>query len=99
AVGVGAVDVVEAHCDLGYHFETSLPGLEDFSVNGIAQRSYEAVYSRPHFFNDQLLRRWFRPGIDLQLITALMKDTLCLLANVAGSKDAEGAAISHHSSQ
>ena len=53
AVGIGAVDVVEAHGKLGHNFQFAFARLEYFGVNGIAQGSDEPVDAGFHFLDNQ----------------------------------------------
>src|SRR5947207_10662967 len=55
AVGVSAIDVVEAHGNLRYNFQLALAGFEHLSVNGITQRGDEAVNAAFHLLDNQLL--------------------------------------------
>ena len=52
AVGVGAVDIVEAYGNLGDDFEIAFAGFEDLGVNRVAQSGDQAIDSRLHFFDD-----------------------------------------------
>ena len=52
AVGVGAIDVVEAHGVLRDHFERAARGFKDFGVNLIAQRGYQPIHAGADFVED-----------------------------------------------
>src|SRR5207237_6949312 len=62
-------------------------------VDGIAQCSDQSIDSRFNFFDDQLLGRGLRIGVDLDFIASLVKE-FDGFANIAGSKNTEF--LAHH---
>jgi len=70
AVGVGAVDIVEAYGVLRDYFQRPAPGLENFRVDRVAQRGDEPVDARAHLLDDQALGRRLHLVVDLDLIAA-----------------------------
>ena len=51
-IGVSAIDVVESDRDLGHHFKSPLPCVEDFRINRIAQRGNQAIDTALNFLDD-----------------------------------------------
>src|SRR5438552_15224535 len=86
-VGVSAIDVVEADGKLRDDFEVSFTGLENFSVDGIAQGGDESVYAAAQLFDNGFLRWRLGAGIDLNLVTALAQQ-IESFADIAGGIDA-----------
>ena len=86
AVGVGAVNVVEAHRNLGDDFQLPLACLKNLSVNRIAQGRDQPVNPRLHLFDDQALRRRLRLGVDFNFISTLTQE-INRIPDVTGCKD------------
>ena len=99
SIGVGAVDVVESHCDLRHDLECSLPGFKYFGVDWIAQSGDQAVDAALYFFDDQLLRRRFRPLVNFEIIAALAHTVLGRVANARRGEHAELFVVYHSCSR
>ncbi len=68
AVGVGAIDVVEAYGVLRHNFQRApCPPCKHLCVDGIAQSRDQAVDAGLHLIDNQALRRslWLRIDFDL----------------------------------
>ena len=89
AVGVGAVDVVEADGVLGDHFEPPASGFENLGVNLVAQRRDQPVHAEANFLEDQTLRRRLQARVYFHVVTAPAQHGERLLADVAGREDAK----------
>ena len=89
AVGVGTIDVVEAHGNLGHDFQISLAGLEHFGVDGIAQGRDQSIDAGFHLLDDQALGRRRRLRIDLEIIASLAQQVEGGVPNVAGGENTE----------
>ena len=87
AVGIGAVDVVEADGNLGDDLELSLPCFKNLGIDLVAKSGDEAVDSALCFFYDERFGRGFRAWVDLNIVSALAQH-LDRVADVAGRKDA-----------
>src|SRR5262249_7229999 len=88
SVGIGAVDVVETHCDLGNDFKCALACLEDLDIDLVAEGRNQAVDTRFHLFEDDFLRRGFRLWIDFHFITTFFQQFQGF-SNITGGKHAE----------
>src|ERR1700733_15831302 len=88
AVGVGAIDVVEAHGKLGNNFQRVLAGVENFSVDGIAQRGDQAVDAGFHLVDNEAFRGRLGLRVDFDFITAVAQQ-IDGWSDIAGGKDAE----------
>ena len=94
-VGVGPVDVVEADGDLRHDFERALPGFEDLSIDGIAQRRDQRVDAALHFLDDQLLRRRFWAREDRELVAALAQTVFGWISDAGRGKHTETFLVGH----
>ena len=87
-VGVGAVDVVEAHGDLGDNFQFPLARFEHLGIDGVAQSSNQPIDAGLHFFDHQALRRRLRLRVHFDLVSPLAKQ-IDRLTDIASGKDAK----------
>ena len=71
AIGIGAVDVVEAHGDLRHNFQRPFARLKHFGVDWITQRGDQPIHPGLHFLDDDALRRRFRLGIYFDVVSPL----------------------------
>src|SRR5260370_5930255 len=88
AIGIGAIDVVKAHGELSDDFERALSRLKDFSVDGITQRSDQAIDAAADSLYNQLLRRSFRTRIDFEIVSLFAKAIFRRIADVSAGEDA-----------
>jgi hypothetical protein len=88
AIGVGAVDVVEADGVLRHGFEVSLAGLKNLGINGIAQRGDEAIDAGLYFLDDETLRRRFGLGIDFDVVSSFAQQ-IDGFSNITSGKNAK----------
>ena len=86
AVGIGAIDVVEAHRDLGHNLQRSLPCLEHLRIDLVAQRGNQSIDARSDFIEDDRFRRRFRMGIYLDVVSAAAQN-VNRLSDIAGGED------------
>src|SRR5206468_7672566 len=88
-VGIGPVDVIEAHGDLRHDLERTPSGFEDLGVDGIAERGDQCVDAALHFLDDQLFRRRLGTLENFELVAALAKTILGWIADARCGKDAK----------
>src|SRR5262249_55678723 len=87
-VGVSAIDIVKPDSDLGYHFQRTLPGRENFRVDRVAKSGNQTINSRLYFFDDEGLGWRFRLRINLKVVAFVAKNVNGI-ADITGGKNAE----------
>src|SRR5579884_3423548 len=91
----GAVDVVEANGVLGDNLQRSLPGFENFPVDGIAQRGDQAVDAATNLFDDQFFRRRIGTWVHFDFIAALAQQVNGFTTDITGRKHTKLFLFSH----
>src|SRR5580692_10505888 len=86
AVGVGAIDVVNADGQLSHNFQTTFSSFENLGIDGIAKRGDEPIDPGLHLVDDQTLGWRLGLGIDLDFVLALAQQVNGV-ANIASGKN------------
>jgi hypothetical protein len=85
-----AVDVVEAHGDLGHDLEAGrASGREHGLVDPVAERRYERVHSAPDLLEDEVVGRRLDAVVDLDLPALIAQAGERGLSDVGGGEDAK----------